>query len=46
MFDNYNTIVISETGARNLFGKEDPMGKMISLKHVFATRGQESECRW
>ena len=41
MFGNYNTIVISETGARNLFGKEDPMGKMISLKHVFATRGQE-----
>jgi putative ABC transport system permease protein len=33
--------VISETGARNLFGKEDPMGKVISLKHVFATQGKE-----
>jgi putative ABC transport system permease protein len=41
MFGNYNSIVISETGARNLFGKEDPMGKVISLKHVFATRGKE-----
>ena len=33
--------MISETGARNLFGKEDPMGKVISLKHVFATQGKE-----
>ena len=41
MFGNYNSIVISETGARNLFGKEDPMGKVISLKHVFATQGKE-----
>ena len=41
MFRNYNSMVISETGARNLFGKEDPMGKVISLKHVFATRGKE-----
>jgi putative ABC transport system permease protein len=41
MFSNYNGIVISETGARNLFGKEDPIGKVISLKHVFATQGKE-----
>jgi putative ABC transport system permease protein len=41
MFGHFNSIVISETGARNLFGKEDPMGKVISLKHSFATRGQE-----
>jgi len=41
MFGNFNSIVISETGALNLFGKEDPMGKVISLKHLFATRGQE-----
>lgn len=41
MFGNFNSIVISETGASNLFGKEDPMGKVISLKHLFATRGQE-----
>jgi putative ABC transport system permease protein len=41
MFHDLNTIALSETGARNLFGKEDPMGKIISLKHIFATRGQE-----
>ena len=41
MFSSYNSIVISETGARNLFGQEDPMGKVISLKHLFATNGRE-----
>ena len=41
MFGEFNTIVISETGARNLFGKEDPMGKIISLKHIFSTQGKE-----
>lgn len=41
MFKDFNTIVLSQTGARNLFGKEDPIGKIISLKHIFATRGQE-----
>ncbi len=41
MFENFNSILVSETGARNLFGKEDPMGKVISLKHIFSTRGQE-----
>ena len=41
MFSGFNSIVISETGARNLFGKEDPMGKVISLKHLFATNGRE-----
>ena len=38
MFENSNTIVISETGARKLFGKEDPMGKTISVKHFWATQ--------
>jgi len=41
MFKDLNSIVLSETGARNLFGKEDPMGKIISLKHIFATQGKE-----
>lgn len=41
MFSSYNSIVISETGARILFGQEDPMGKVISLKHLFATNGRE-----
>ncbi|MDP4244410.1 MAG: FtsX-like permease family protein [Bacteroidota bacterium] len=41
MFENFNSILLSETGARNLFGREDPMGKVIALKHSFATRGKE-----
>jgi len=41
MFENSNTIILSETGARRIFGKEDPMGKTISLKHFWATRDRE-----
>jgi len=41
MFRDVNTILLSETGARNLFGKGEPMGKIISLKHIFATQGKE-----
>jgi putative ABC transport system permease protein len=37
MFENPNSMVISETGAKRLFGKEDPMGKVISVKHRWAT---------
>src|SRR6476620_576805 len=35
MFDTYNTIALSETGARRIFGNTDPMGKIISLKHFW-----------
>lgn len=45
MFADFNTILLSETGARNLFGKEDPMGKTITLKHIFATQGKEIDVR-
>lgn len=41
MFENYNTIALSETGARRIFGNEDPMGKIISLKHFWATNDRE-----
>lgn len=41
MFKEYNTIALSETGARKLFGKQDPMGKVISLKHFYATQDRE-----
>jgi putative ABC transport system permease protein len=41
MFSDYNTIILSETGARKIFGNSDPMGKVISLKHFWATRDRE-----
>ena len=41
MFENANSMVISETGAKRLFGKEDPVGKTISVKHRWATNDQE-----
>ena len=41
MFDDYNTIVLSETGAKRLFGDDDPMGEIITIKHPFATDGKE-----
>jgi putative ABC transport system permease protein len=41
MFRNPNSMVISEQGARRLFGREDPIGKIISLKHRWATNDRE-----
>jgi putative ABC transport system permease protein len=41
MFDNNNAILLSETGARRIFGNANPMGKVISLKHFFATQNRE-----
>lgn len=41
MFENNNTIILSETGARRIFGKKDPIGETISLKHFWATRDRE-----
>lgn len=41
MFDHHNSMVVSETGARRLFGNDDPIGKTITVKHSWATRGQE-----
>ncbi|MCC6279537.1 MAG: ABC transporter permease [Saprospiraceae bacterium] len=41
MFEAPNTMVLSETGARKLFGKSDPIGQIVSVKHNFATRDRE-----
>ena len=41
MFEDHYTIALSETGARRLFGDEDPMGQVVSVKHPFATQGRE-----
>ncbi|HEX4849196.1 MAG TPA: ABC transporter permease, partial [Puia sp.] len=41
MFKEFNSIIMSETGARKIFGDEDPIGKVIALKHFWATHDRE-----
>ncbi|HTE29976.1 MAG TPA: FtsX-like permease family protein, partial [Chryseolinea sp.] len=41
MFENNNTIILSETGAKRMFGDQDPLGEIITIKHNFATNGRE-----
>jgi len=41
IFENQNAIVLSESGAKKLFGDADPIGEVISVKHNFATNGRE-----
>jgi putative ABC transport system permease protein len=41
MFANPNSMIVSETGAKRLFGDDDPIGQIITVKHNWATRGKE-----
>ncbi len=41
MFENHNSMVLSETGAAKLFGDDDPLGQVVSIKHSFATDNKE-----
>ncbi|HEY9047518.1 MAG TPA: FtsX-like permease family protein [Ohtaekwangia sp.] len=41
MFQDYNSLVVSETGARKLFGDADPIGQTVTVKHTWATDGKE-----
>ncbi len=41
MFENHNSMVVSEAGARRLFGDVDPIGQVVSVKHNWATQGRE-----
>ena len=41
MFENHHSIVLSESGARKIFGDADPLGEILTIKHNFATNGQE-----
>lgn len=41
IFENHDTMIISEEGAQRLFGDRDPIGEIITVKHNFATRGRE-----
>lgn len=43
-FENHNSIVLSETGAHRLFGDQDPIGELVTVKHPFGTNGKEIEC--
>lgn len=41
MFDDPNSMVISEEGAKKLFGSADPIGEIVTVKHNWATRDRE-----
>lgn len=41
MFDNPATMIISKSGAKKIFGNENPIGKTITVKHSWATRDRE-----
>ena len=41
MFENHKSIILSESGAERIFGSNDPMGEILTIKHNFATNGQE-----
>lgn len=41
MFESHNSIILSESGAEMMFGKKDPLGEVITVKHNFATNGRE-----
>ncbi len=40
-FDDHYTMVMSENGARRIFGTVDPIGKIISVKHFWGTQDKE-----
>jgi len=41
IFEHNNTMVISETGARRLFGNANPVGETVTIKHFWATQDRE-----
>ncbi|MEJ1241284.1 FtsX-like permease family protein [Chryseolinea sp. T2] len=41
MFENHKSIILSESGAQRIFGSADPLGEILTIKHNFATNGQE-----
>jgi len=36
-----NSMMLSESAAKELFGAEDPINKVLSISHVFTTNGQK-----
>jgi putative ABC transport system permease protein len=41
MFEDHYSMVMSEEGARRLFGDVDPIGEIVTVKHNWATRDRE-----
>jgi putative ABC transport system permease protein len=38
-----NSLMLSESAAKALFGKEDPLNKTVTISHAYSTRGQKIE---
>ncbi|MBY0435447.1 MAG: ABC transporter permease, partial [Cyclobacteriaceae bacterium] len=38
-----NSLVLTESAAREIFGDEDPIGKMVTVSNMFATNNQKVE---
>lgn len=38
-----NSLIVSETAARELFGEDDPLNKTISISNMYATNGRKIE---
>lgn len=38
-----NSIILTESAAREVFGDEDPIGKILSVSHMWSTQGQKVE---
>ena len=45
IFEDHNSLVLSETGARKLFGDRDPINEIVTIKHTWATRGKEIDVK-
>jgi len=43
VLENSNSMVISESAAKALFGDEDPMNRVLAIKHPWTTSGKEVE---
>lgn len=45
MFSDHASMVLSESGARKLFGNTNPVGEVVTLKHLWGTRNREIDVK-
>jgi len=45
MFRDQASMVLSESGARKLFGNSNPVGEVVSVKHLWGTRNREIDVK-